>query len=65
MLLASLTLKFLLLLDVVQDLIPHQLLVTRIEAEVERDPDVGLLGRIDVSVNDFSGRIHRHRNLWS
>ena len=42
--LTGLALQILLLFDVVLDLIPDQLLVTWIEAEVEGDPDIGLLG---------------------
>ena len=63
MLLAGLPLKFLLLLDVVQDLVAHQFLVSGIETEVEGDSNVGLLGGIDMGVNDLARRIHRHRNL--
>ena len=48
--LPGLSLEILLLFDVVEDLVAHELLVRWIEAEVEGDAHVRLLGRIDVSV---------------
>ena len=59
----SLTLKVLLLLDVVLDLVSDELLVSRVEAEVEGDSNIGLLSRIDVGVNDLAGGVHRNRHL--